>query len=302
MPIAHIDVLVTVPPAKPPHWLSARARRVVALPEASVPAATLAELRARLPRLVAVFGDGAPTVAVAAQVHDAGLPLLVFTDDPALKAPTGIDVRPATDPGQPMEVADSLLDLVGETPLLALHRTARGVACHLLAKLEYLNPGGSVKDRPALAMIARPSGKANCCREAPSSSPPPAIPALAWPWWLPCAVTTAYLRCRTRSQAKRCNYSVRTGRRLSSARRRWRRSTRSLTTRWPTGSRLQRRERSNLTSTATRRTRPLTTVRPARRSGARRPTASPTWWPASAPAVLSAGSAATSKNSAPRSK
>ena len=153
MPIAHIDVLVTVPPAKPPYWLSARARRVVALPEASVPAATLAELRARLPRLVAVFGDGAPTVAVAAQVHAAGLPLLVFTDDPALKAPTGIDVRPATDPGQRMEVADSLLDLVGETPLLALHRTARGVACHFLAKLEYLNPGGSVKDRPALAMI-----------------------------------------------------------------------------------------------------------------------------------------------------
>jgi cystathionine beta-synthase len=52
-----------------------------------------------------------------------------------------------------MEVTDSLLDLVGETPLLALHRTGRDLACHLLAKLEYLNPGGSVKDRPALAMI-----------------------------------------------------------------------------------------------------------------------------------------------------
>ena len=154
MPIAHIDVLVTVPPAEPPRWLTARAKRLVALPEGRVPAATLAELRARIPRLVAVFGDGAPTVAVATQVHDAGLPLVVFTDDRTVRPPAGFDVRPATDPGPPMEVADSLLDLVGETPLLALHRTARDVACHLVAKLEYLNPGGSVKDRPALAMVA----------------------------------------------------------------------------------------------------------------------------------------------------
>ena len=153
MPIAHIDVLVTVPPAEPPRWLTARARRVVALPETNVPAATLAELRARLPRLVAVFGNGPPAAAVAVQVHDAGLPLVLFTDDPTVKAPVGADVLPATDPGPPMDVADSLLDLVGETPLLALHRTARDVACHLLAKLEYLNPGGSVKDRPAVAMV-----------------------------------------------------------------------------------------------------------------------------------------------------
>jgi len=154
MPIAHIDVLVTVPPEEPPHWLTARARRVVALAEGSLPAATLAELRARLPRLVVVFGHGAPAAAVAAQVHDAGLPLVVFTDDPTVSAPSGVDVRPATDPGPRMDVADSLLDLVGETPLLALHRTARDISCHLLAKLEYLNPGGSVKDRPALAMVA----------------------------------------------------------------------------------------------------------------------------------------------------
>ena len=46
-----------------------------------------------------------------------------------------------------------LLDLVGETPLVRLDRVGRDLACHLLAKLEFLNPGGSVKDRPALAMI-----------------------------------------------------------------------------------------------------------------------------------------------------
>jgi cystathionine beta-synthase len=153
MPIAHVDVLLTVPPAEAPRWLVARARRIVPLAEASMPPATLAELRARIPRLVVVFGDGAPAVAVATQVHDAGLPLVLLSDDPTIKAPSGIDVRPATGPGPAMEASDSLLDLVGGTPLLALHRTARDVACHLLAKLEYLNPGGSVKDRPAVAMI-----------------------------------------------------------------------------------------------------------------------------------------------------
>ncbi len=52
-----------------------------------------------------------------------------------------------------MEVHDSLLDLVGNTPLVRLDRIGRGLRCTLLAKLEQLNPGGSVKDRPAKAMI-----------------------------------------------------------------------------------------------------------------------------------------------------
>ncbi len=52
-----------------------------------------------------------------------------------------------------MEVADSLLDLVGNTPLVRLDRIGRDLSCQLLAKLEFLNAGGSVKDRPAVAMI-----------------------------------------------------------------------------------------------------------------------------------------------------
>ena len=51
------------------------------------------------------------------------------------------------------EIADSLLDLVGNTPLLRLHRVTAGLQCQVVAKLEMLNPGGSVKDRPAVAMI-----------------------------------------------------------------------------------------------------------------------------------------------------
>jgi S-sulfo-L-cysteine synthase (O-acetyl-L-serine-dependent) len=47
-----------------------------------------------------------------------------------------------------------LLEAVGNTPLLDLSRIARGApGLRLLAKAEYLNPGGSVKDRPARAML-----------------------------------------------------------------------------------------------------------------------------------------------------
>jgi cystathionine beta-synthase len=48
---------------------------------------------------------------------------------------------------------DSLIDLVGNTPLLRLSRTTDGAKPLILAKVEYLNPGGSVKDRIAVKMI-----------------------------------------------------------------------------------------------------------------------------------------------------
>ncbi len=51
----------------------------------------------------------------------------------------------------PLRVADSVLELVGQTPLLRLARYApAGV---VFSKLEFLNPGGSVKDRAALGMV-----------------------------------------------------------------------------------------------------------------------------------------------------
>jgi cystathionine beta-synthase len=54
--------------------------------------------------------------------------------------------------GEP-EIADSLLDLIGDTPLVRLGRVAADVDSPVVVKLEMLNPGGSVKDRPALTMI-----------------------------------------------------------------------------------------------------------------------------------------------------
>ncbi len=52
-----------------------------------------------------------------------------------------------------MQVSDSLIELVGGTPLVRLGRMAAHLRPQVLAKVEYLNPGGSVKDRIALAMV-----------------------------------------------------------------------------------------------------------------------------------------------------
>src|SRR5205085_7020162 len=53
----------------------------------------------------------------------------------------------------PLGVTESILELVGRTPLLHLSRFARPPLADIYAKLEYMNPGRSVKDRAALGMI-----------------------------------------------------------------------------------------------------------------------------------------------------
>jgi cystathionine beta-synthase len=52
-----------------------------------------------------------------------------------------------------MQIAESVLELIGDTPLVTLRRISAGLPTPVIAKLELYNPGGSVKDRPALAMI-----------------------------------------------------------------------------------------------------------------------------------------------------
>ena len=51
------------------------------------------------------------------------------------------------------DIRDSILDTVGDTPLVRLSRVCPGVATPLVAKVEVFNPGGSIKDRVAIAMI-----------------------------------------------------------------------------------------------------------------------------------------------------
>ena len=62
-----------------------------------------------------------------------------MTDGPLTRA--GVDIK------------DSILDAVGHTPLVRLSRLGEGLTPQLVAKVEYMNPGGSIKDRPAVAMI-----------------------------------------------------------------------------------------------------------------------------------------------------
>ncbi|MFF1877221.1 cystathionine beta-synthase [Leifsonia sp. NPDC058230] len=52
-----------------------------------------------------------------------------------------------------MEYAETIIDLVGNTPLVKLNKVVDGIAATVLVKLEYLNPGGSSKDRIATRII-----------------------------------------------------------------------------------------------------------------------------------------------------
>ena len=52
-----------------------------------------------------------------------------------------------------MQVASSVLDAIGNTPLLRLRRASEMTGCEILAKAEFMNPGQSVKDRAALYII-----------------------------------------------------------------------------------------------------------------------------------------------------
>ena len=52
-----------------------------------------------------------------------------------------------------LRVYNNILEAVGKTPLIRLNRVGRSSPCPIYAKLEFLNPGGSVKDRIGMTMI-----------------------------------------------------------------------------------------------------------------------------------------------------
>ena len=152
-----MDVLLVIEAAAVPERLSARARRRVDVAYGLLPLETIADLRAHIPRSIGLVAPDSEEgrrwlVRVADQLHRAGLPVEVLSDR-ALAVDSAIEVSPINDRGPAIDAADSLLDLVGNTPLVRLDRIGRNLPGQLLAKLEFLNPGGSVKDRPALAMI-----------------------------------------------------------------------------------------------------------------------------------------------------
>ena len=60
-----------------------------------------------------------------------------------------------------MNIAHSITDLIGNTPLVELNRLTEGLEARVVAKLEFFNPGSSVKDRIAVSMVeaAEKAGK-----------------------------------------------------------------------------------------------------------------------------------------------
>ena len=51
------------------------------------------------------------------------------------------------------QIKNNFLESIGNTPLIKLKAASEITGCHIFGKAEYLNPGGSVKDRAALALI-----------------------------------------------------------------------------------------------------------------------------------------------------
>jgi cystathionine beta-synthase len=150
-----MDVLVIAGRTQAPDFLLARANRIVEVEGPDVAPSVLTDIRARLPRRVVVIGEPGLGSAVAVTLHRAGLLVRLHSDEDLGDRTdlTGVEILPLTDRGAPMELAGSLLELIGNTPMLRLDRIGRDLPCPLVAKLELFNPGGSVKDRPAVAMI-----------------------------------------------------------------------------------------------------------------------------------------------------
>src|SRR5213592_210282 len=59
----------------------------------------------------------------------------------------------ATTTASTVDIKDSILDAIGDTPLVRLSRLGAGLRPQVVAKVEALNPGGSIKDRVAVALI-----------------------------------------------------------------------------------------------------------------------------------------------------
>src|SRR3982074_958429 len=53
-----------------------------------------------------------------------------------------------------MTINNDVVEAIGNTPLIKLRRASEATGCTILGKAEFMNPGGSVKDRAGLAIIA----------------------------------------------------------------------------------------------------------------------------------------------------
>lgn len=194
-----------------------------------------------------------------------------------------------------MQYYDNVVDLIGNTPLVRLRNVTAGIRATVLAKVEYLNPGGSVKDRIALRMvedaeaagILRPGGT---IVEPTSGNTGVGLALVAQLKGYHCVFVCPDKVSQDKQDVLRaygaevvvCPTAVAP-------------EDPGRTTTSPTGWPGRSPARGSPTSTATRPTRARTTRPPARSCGSRPGARSPTSWPGSAPVAPSPASGATSR-------
>ena len=81
-----------------------------------------------------------------------------------------------------MAYHETVLTAIGHTPLVRLQKLVGPDDATVLVKLEYMNPGGSIKDRMAVHIIEKAERAGVLRPAAPSSRTPAATPAWAWRW------------------------------------------------------------------------------------------------------------------------
>ena len=76
-----------------------------------------------------------------------------FRQNSCHRATAAIQLRSQADTDVVKNNSVSLVDCIGNTPLIRLNSLSEQSGCEILGKAEFMNPGGSVKDRAALGMI-----------------------------------------------------------------------------------------------------------------------------------------------------
>ena len=148
-----MDILLVVDAAEVPERLSARARRRVDVDHGPLPPEIIADLRAHIPRSVGLVAPDSDEGRVQLARYRRPAPPGRTTRRGAERRTRSRSVRPSrsdpiSDPGPTIQAVDSLLDLVGDTPLVRLDRIGRDLPGQLLAKLEFLNPEAASRTGP----------------------------------------------------------------------------------------------------------------------------------------------------------
>ena len=97
-----------------------------------------------------------------------------------------------------MKIANNVTELVGNTPLVRLNRITGECHADVVVKLEYYNPGHSVKDRIALSMIEAAEKEGQIKEDTIIIEPTSWNTGMVWRWFAPPGVINAPLSYRIR--------------------------------------------------------------------------------------------------------